>query len=221
MVLKRALGRWGASFWVLAALLTICGLVAADVARQKWWAPKAKPPSMIAEAKPAPVPVKETGFPVGARVPDFALPDHRGQLHRLSDFRGKKTVLAFFCGCERCAMMASYVAQYEEKSNVDKPQHLTVWTMPPAVLTSWQEKAQYSGTFVFENMDGPQVKRFGGYPCPRVYVLDPKGRVRYRSPHPESQPDAHDALVKLARAFDSYWVPPRTPASPAPVPGAP
>ena len=48
-------------------------------------------------------------------APDFALPDAEGQVHRLSDFRGKKVVLYFYPrdntpGCTRqaCAFAASY-----------------------------------------------------------------------------------------------------------------
>lgn len=48
-------------------------------------------------------------------APDFALPDAGGQIHRLSDFRGKKVVLYFYPrdntpGCTRqaCAFAASY-----------------------------------------------------------------------------------------------------------------
>ena len=33
---------------------------------------------------------------VGTQVPDIALPDQDGTVHRLSDYRGKKIVLFFY-----------------------------------------------------------------------------------------------------------------------------
>ena len=32
----------------------------------------------------------------GTKAPDFELPDQNGQMHRLSDYRGKKVILYFF-----------------------------------------------------------------------------------------------------------------------------
>lgn len=35
---------------------------------------------------------------VGQPAPDFRLPDHKGQTHTLSDYRGQKVVLVFYRG---------------------------------------------------------------------------------------------------------------------------
>ncbi len=51
---------------------------------------------------------------VGDKAPDFELPDQDMKLHKLSDYRGKKTILAFFpaaespvCTAEMCALRDS------------------------------------------------------------------------------------------------------------------
>lgn len=33
---------------------------------------------------------------VGRKAPEFALPDQNGRVHRLSDYRGRTVVLAFY-----------------------------------------------------------------------------------------------------------------------------
>lgn len=51
---------------------------------------------------------------IGERAPEFELPDADMKTHRLSDYRGKKTILAFFpaaespaCTAEMCALRDS------------------------------------------------------------------------------------------------------------------
>ncbi|MGI0035930.1 MAG: redoxin domain-containing protein, partial [Nitrososphaera sp.] len=51
---------------------------------------------------------------IGERAPEFELPDADMKMHRLSDYRGKKTILAFFpaaespvCTAEMCALRDS------------------------------------------------------------------------------------------------------------------
>lgn len=52
----------------------------------------------------------------GSKAPDFELPDQNGQLHRLSDYRGKKVILYFYpkdstAGCTKQA--CGYSERYE------------------------------------------------------------------------------------------------------------
>ena len=61
---------------------------------------------------------------VGTKAPDFELPDQNGELHKLSDYTGKKVVLYFYPkdntpGCTRqaCAFAQNYSA-FEEKGVV-------------------------------------------------------------------------------------------------------
>lgn len=52
----------------------------------------ALPVSMVAEQPSEPI----TSVKVGDRAPDFELPDQNGNQVRLSDFRGKKSVVVAF-----------------------------------------------------------------------------------------------------------------------------
>ena len=46
--------------------------------------------------QPAPAPTFSADLKVGDMAPDFALPGSDGKIHKLSDYRGKTVVLAWF-----------------------------------------------------------------------------------------------------------------------------
>ena len=54
-------------------------------------------------------------LPLGAKAPDFELPDAQGMMHKLSDYRGKKVVVYFYpkdgtpgCTNEACNLRDNY-----------------------------------------------------------------------------------------------------------------
>lgn len=61
---------------------------------------------------------------VGTTAPDFTLPDQNGELHSLSDYRGKKVILYFYpkdntAGCTKQACgFAERFPQFQEKGAV-------------------------------------------------------------------------------------------------------
>ena len=61
---------------------------------------------------------------IGTPAPDFALPDQNGEMHRLSDYRGKKVILYFYprdntAGCTRQACgFTERLPQFTEKGAV-------------------------------------------------------------------------------------------------------
>ena len=56
-------------------------------------------------------PKSERGLRIGTVAPDFELPDLAGQRHKLSEFRGKDLLLAFFNPkCGFCTKMADDLA---------------------------------------------------------------------------------------------------------------
>ena len=61
---------------------------------------------------------------VGTKAPDFALPDQNGEIHKLSDYAGKKVILYFYpkdntAGCTKqaCGFSDRY-PQFTEKGAV-------------------------------------------------------------------------------------------------------
>ncbi len=67
----------------------------------------------------------EAKIKVGEPVPDFALPDDRGEMVKLSDFRGKKIILYFYpkddtsgCTAQACAFRDNYPVIAEKNAVV-------------------------------------------------------------------------------------------------------
>ena len=61
---------------------------------------------------------------VGTPAPDFALPDQQGNIHRLSDYRGRKVILYFYpkdntpgCTKQACSF-GELMPQFKEKGAV-------------------------------------------------------------------------------------------------------
>ena len=61
---------------------------------------------------------------VGTKAPDFTLPDQNGEMHKLSDYRGKKVILYFYpkdntsgCTKQACGFGERY-PQFREKGAV-------------------------------------------------------------------------------------------------------
>ncbi|MCI8335865.1 MAG: thioredoxin-dependent thiol peroxidase [Peptococcaceae bacterium] len=107
---------------------------------------------------------------VGMQAPDFALPNEKGELVRLSDFRGKKVVVYFYPkdntpGCTRqaCAFKERY-ADFQAKdivvigiskdSEASHEKFITKYELPFILLADvekeaiqaygvWQEKKMY------------------------------------------------------------------------------
>jgi peroxiredoxin len=130
---------------------------------------------------------------IGQKAPDFELPDQDMKLHKLSDYRGKKTVLAFFpaaespvCTAEMCALRDSldelrdYGAEVLGIS-VDGPfankffvqnRHLNF-----PVLSDYSRKVIKKYGIVMKKLASMQdynaAKR-------SVFILDKDGKVRYR-----------------------------------------
>lgn len=130
---------------------------------------------------------------VGQKAPDFALPDADMKVHKLSDYRGKKTVLAFFpaaespvCTAEMCTLRDSmdelrdYGAQVLGIS-VDGPFSNKFFTVNRhlnfPVLSDYDRKVISKYGIVMKNLASLK-----GYDAAKrsVFILDEQGKVRYR-----------------------------------------
>jgi len=130
---------------------------------------------------------------IGQKAPDFELPDVDMKAHKLSDYRGKKTVLAFFpaaespvCTAEMCTLRDSmdelrdYGAQVIGVS-VDGPFSNKFFTVNRhlnfPVLSDYDRKVISKYGIVMNNL-GP----LKGYKAAKrsVFILDEQGKVRYR-----------------------------------------
>jgi peroxiredoxin len=130
---------------------------------------------------------------IGQKAPDFELPDPDMKMVRLSDYRGKKTILAFFpaaespvCTAEMCALRDSldelrdYGAQVLGIS-VDGPFANKFFTQNRhlnfPVLSDYSRKVIKKYGIVMNKL-GP-MKDYNAAKR-SVFILDEQGKVRYR-----------------------------------------
>lgn len=128
------------------------------------------------------------GLAVGEKAPDFALPDAEGRLVRLSDFRGRPVVLAFYPldwspGCSQ--QLDLYQAELEEFHrrgavllgiSVDSLYSHGAWafvrglTFP--LLSDFHPKGEVARRYrVWREVDGFSERA--------LYVVDGEGIIRY------------------------------------------
>ncbi|MFO7261181.1 MAG: peroxiredoxin [bacterium] len=151
---------------------------------------------------------------IGAVAPDFELPaaTRWGLLKepiRLSDYRGKIVVLAFFprartSGCT--VQMRAYRDQYEELFNGGRNVVLIpISADAPDVLASWAKDEEFP--FVMASDVGLEVGRTYGALSPRgpvnsrtLFVVGPDGKIAYRAaPFRELDPTAYEELGEAIR----------------------
>ncbi|MEW6605026.1 MAG: peroxiredoxin [Thermoproteota archaeon] len=152
---------------------------------------------------------------IGDRAPDFELPDPDMKPHKLSEFRGKKTILAFFpaaespvCTAEMCALRDSLDSLRDLGANVvgisvDGPfankffvqnRHLNF-----PVLSDYRREVIRKYGIVMSKL-GP----LEGYDAAKrsVFILDENGKVIYRwvSDNPLVEPNYNEIKDVLQKA---------------------
>jgi peroxiredoxin Q/BCP len=145
----------------------------------------------------------------GERAPEFALPDEDGAIHRLSEQRGRWTILYFYpaddtpgCTTEACA--------FRDVNDTFQERGADVWGVSPQGATSkraFREKfglpfwlladedhavADAYGSWVEKNNYG---KTYWGT-ARRTFLIDPEGRVA--RVWPKVKPEGHAAEVLAA-----------------------
>jgi peroxiredoxin Q/BCP len=145
----------------------------------------------------------------GDRAPEFALSDQAGTLHRLSDQRGRWTILYFYpaddtpgCTVEAC--------EFRDSNDTIREQGADVWGVSPQSAASkrkFREKfglpftlladeqhaaADAYGSWVEKHNYG---KSYWGT-ARRTFLIDPEGRVA--RVWPKVKPEGHAAEVLVA-----------------------
>jgi peroxiredoxin Q/BCP len=145
----------------------------------------------------------------GQQAPEFALPDENGSIHRLSDQRGRWTILYFYptddtpgCTTEACA--------FRDVNDTIQERGADVWGVSPqgaASKRAFREKfglpfwlladedhavADAYGSWVEKNNYG---KTYWGT-ARRTFLIDPEGRIAHV--WPKVKPEGHAAEVLAA-----------------------
>jgi peroxiredoxin len=132
---------------------------------------------------------------VGGLAPDFTLTDYNGKTYRLSDFRGKKALLNFFCGCGSCAELAATW----EKIHRQRPdvQVLGISTINPETIQDWCRSLDVTFPTLFDPNYGV-AEMYASTDCPRCWVMDANGIVTFGH---DAKADIVDIRRALRRTF--------------------
>ena len=123
------------------------------------------------------------GYRVGERAPAFDLLSvGQGRSIRLDDLRGKPVIVNFYCGCNFCSIVGR-----EWVKNKDRVGDATVlavmtnhWTYNPSAVRTYRTRTSWSWP-VLADIDSQTANNFNALTCPRLFVIDGKGVVRYTS----------------------------------------
>jgi peroxiredoxin Q/BCP len=146
---------------------------------------------------------------IGAMAPEFSLAGATrfgvlAEPVKLSDFKGKTVVVAFFprartrgCTIQMRAYRDQYPELFKDGSNVVL---IGMSVDPVAELASWAKDEQFPFLFA-SDIDGKTAEAFGarrptGNTNRNLFVIDPDGKVSYRAlPFREVDPVAYEELT--------------------------
>jgi peroxiredoxin len=139
------------------------------------------------------------GFRVGERAPDFDLLSvGQGKSIRSDDLRGRPVIINFFCGCNFCSTVAREWAKNKDEVG-DVPIVAIAanhWTYAPAAVREFRAKTGWPWPMLAD-MASRTANDFDALTCPRLFVLDSEGVIRYAS---EQGASDEKALVAAALA---------------------
>ncbi len=120
--------------------------------------------------------------PIGKQVADFALPDHHGKSHALSEYQGRPVVLAFL-GTE-CPLAKNYAPRLNELAAEYANQGVAFLGINANVQDSLSEIGNYVKAFeltfpVLKDNGNVVADKLGAVRTPEVFLLDKNHAVRY------------------------------------------
>jgi peroxiredoxin len=142
--------------------------------------------------------------PSHRRAPNFTLRDRAGKTHTLLSYRGRPVTLFFLCGCTHCTELAR---QWAEWQNGGVLVHTTTIVIFAGEAQYADGRISASGlatnqTTILGDPDLRVTRALYHAPtCPRVFVLDAHGIVRYTNNHTDDAPQKAPALLIASRTL--------------------
>ncbi len=142
---------------------------------------------------PVPVPVNGSAKPrLDYPAPLFTLPDMQGTSFALKSVQGRRVSLFFFCGCPWCADVAQAWSRTQRRRNFSSDvQTIVVFAGSAAATRDFAGKngLDLKRTILVPDSDSKLTESvYKLNSCPRVFVLDTAGLIRYTNDHADDQP---------------------------------
>jgi peroxiredoxin len=158
--------------------------------------------SMAAFAAPGPR--------VGDRVIEFKGSDVDGRPWQPSSAAGRPIAMFFFCGCDACHRLARDWAGFQRSGVVARA--AKAGAKPPLTVAVFSGDSQAAKLFASQTrlakdvllIVDPDMKTTNLYqaePCPRVFVIDRSGVIRYTNNSADDAPQGHDEQVIAFKAL--------------------
>jgi len=164
---------------------------------------------------PEPAPPPPVAGPVGPQLgetpPNWTLPDAHGKSYSLTQFRGKPLVINFYCGCSKCQEMAKLMSGWQVKKKVPM---VGLVTFKPEFFKEFRGKTGVQFPLLLD--EGKEVgKKWASEICPRIWVLDGRGRAVFTNPTEPTVISAPDTAQMVRKSFENPIVParPKTPVA--------
>ena len=145
-------------------------------------------------------------------APDFRLLDTEKKPRKLSDFRGRPVALFFFCGCSWCADVAREWASLQRGGALPEGRGgaaMTLVVYAGLDAEASRNLATTAGldparTVILPDPDSRVSSAlYRVDPCPRAFVVDPAGVLRYTNAARDEAPRVAPALVIASHTLDA------------------
>jgi peroxiredoxin len=149
---------------------------------------------------------------VGRPAPDFALTTPKGQTVQLGFLRQRPVLLCFFCNCGLCHAFATEIARAKDLTAKLE----TIVVASDAAVAEDDTFRRETGLDALYCHDAPPITalRYNSTECPRCWLIDTKGVIRYVNP--ERLMPTRDFVAGLRAALS----PPKSKPAAKPKPAA-
>lgn len=171
-------------------LLLVLGLVLAGLAGEPAYRAITgkKSAAEVRLEKAAEAAMKQAQGPlVGQDAPAFTLksvPD--GHTVSLSDFRGRRVLMTFFCGCYLCREVAGEWEKLQKAHLKNPPVVVGICYFAPDRLQPFIKDTGAKDLIYLHDVDKKIGTLYGSKVCPRTWLIDEHGKVAYRHEEIES-----------------------------------
>ncbi|MGC6588835.1 TlpA family protein disulfide reductase [Paenibacillus sp. Dod16] len=115
---------------------------------------------------------------IGEAGYDFKLEDLKGNVHQLSDYKGKVVVINIFATwCEPCVDEAPELEAFEQNYNNEAKLLILDKGEPKDRVAKFIEKHKTTSTYLFD-FDNQVSEKYGVRGQPETFILDKEGIIR-------------------------------------------